>query len=203
MIDYVKKNKKHIQSSGFIMPLTLILVTLILTVSSGITTIIGKELFFSRLQRDSNTAYYVADTAMECATFLDDTFLNGEGLGIFEYPPFGINTATSTLNFVNLSRQSSGIPTILMTDIRCAAVPIFNSDITSFSVEEGEDPDGAPSVISSYTMMMGAGDGEVSCAKVTVNKTASWRQIIARGFNTCNFGAKNVLERAIVSTSER
>lgn len=202
-------NKKR-NTQGFIMPLTLVLVALILMVSSGITTIIGKELFFSRLARDSNTAYYIADTAMECATFLDDTFVNADGLGVFEYPPFGINTATSTLEFVNINRQRPassgglGIPVLNMTDIRCASVAVFDSNISDFQVEEGLASDGVtPSVISSYTMVMDAGDGKTSCAKVTVNKTATWRQIISRGFNTCNFGGSNVLERAIVSTSER
>lgn len=192
---FLKKKYK-----GFILPLALVLVTLILTVAGGITTIIGKELFFSRLERDSNTAYYIADTAMECATFLDETFVNSDGSGIFEDP---VNTATTTLTYINFSRQAAGIPTLLLSDIRCASVPIFDSTASDFAVEDGLAADGSASKITTYTMKMDAGNGLTSCAKVIVNKTNTWRQIIARGFNTCNFGSKNVLERAVVSTSER
>ena len=37
---------------------------------------------------------------------------------------------------------------------------------------------------------------------VSVNKSGTWRQIIAQGFNTCNLSSNSLIERAVVSTSE-
>ncbi len=193
---------------AFIMPLTLTLAALILTVAGGITMIIGKELFFSRLTRESATAYYTADTALECATVVDESYNGTDGNGLFQYDL--LNEATSTLNYVNTIRQAQGIRTLLLTDILCASVPILDSDRSSFTTTTTDstgsalqDPYGNQTVMSSFTMMMDTGEGTVACAKVTVEKSLSWRQIIARGFNSCNFGTKNLLERAVISTSER
>jgi hypothetical protein len=182
------------------MPLTLILTTLILTVSSGITTIVIKELFFSRLSRDSDLAYYAADAALECASFLNDTYVNSDGSGLFENP---VNDATATLTYINLKRQSESVPPLALTDIRCASVPIFDSTVTNFAVTNSLKSDGiTPSKLSTFSMQMDIGEGKTRCAIVTVNKTTSWTQIIARGFNTCSITGKNVVERAVVGTSE-
>jgi hypothetical protein len=193
---------------AFIMPLALTLSALILTVAGGITMIIGKELFFSRLTRESATAYYAADTALECATVIDESYNGTEGNGLFQYDL--INEATSTLNYVNTVRQAQGIRTLLLTDIKCASVSLFDSTQSNFTTTTTDrtgallqDPNGNQTVISSFTMTMDTGEGTITCAKVTVEKSISWRQIIARGFNSCNFGTKNLLERAVISTSER
>ena len=168
--------------------------------------ILGKELYFSRLTRESATAYYAADTALECAKTLDAVYSDSEGNGLFDSP---LHTATDTIAYVNTIRYSQGIGTITFLDIRCASVSVFDgsvTDITSTTTDrygnDLVDPYGASSTKTSFTLPMNAGEGETICAKVTIEKSNSWRQIIARGFNTCNFGSRRVLERAIISTTQ-
>jgi hypothetical protein len=55
---------------------------------------------------------------------------------------------------------------------------------------------------TTFNLRMDLGDGTERCAEVTVNKTPTFRQIISRGFNTCNFGANNFIERAVINTTE-
>lgn len=189
------------------MPLTLTLAALILTVTGGITMILGKELFFSRMTRESATAYYAADTALECAKALDAMYTDSQGNGLFDSP---LHTATDTLAYVNTVRYSQGIGTINFLDIRCASVSIFDSGVTDiFSTTTDKygnyltDPYGASSTKTYFTLPMNAGEGGgIVCAKVSVEKSNAWRQIIARGFNTCNFGARMLLERAVINTTE-
>ena len=38
------------------------------------------------------------------------------------------------------------------------------------------------------------------CAKVTINKTQSFRQVIAQGYSSCN-GTGNTVERAVINTT--
>ena len=62
---------------------------------------------------------------------------------------------------------------------------------------------------STYTMKMDLGLDPADltntsrlyrCAKVTVNKTLSFRQIIAQGYSSCTVGA-GTIERAVVNTT--
>ena len=56
--------------------MAMLLSAIILTVSVGITTILAKEIFFSQLSRESQLAYYAADTHFECASFIDDGYID-------------------------------------------------------------------------------------------------------------------------------
>jgi hypothetical protein len=51
-------------------------------------------------------------------------------------------------------------------------------------------------------MRMDLGDGTARCANVTVNKTATYRQIISRGYNTCDAGSSRFIERAVINVTE-
>jgi hypothetical protein len=70
-------------------------------------------------------------------------------------------------------------------------------------------PDKEYGVTSSFNMQMDLGlDPEDTlgtrhlyrCAKVTVSKTASFRQVIAQGYSSCE-GTGNAIERAVVNTT--
>lgn len=194
---------------GFILPLTLLVSSIILTVATGISVILTKELYFSRVSRDSHLAYYAADTALMCAIMVDSKYIDpNTGLGIFPYQPAPadpILEMEGVMNEVNMQRQARNLSTLTLDDISCATSLIFDITTPTFSVEEfsrinslDEEENGKT---STFSMRMDLGDGTTRCALVIVSKTSKYRQIIARGFAACE-GTGRSIERAIINTTE-
>ena len=192
------------QKRAFILPLTLLITTIILAVATGISTILVKQLFFSRLSRESHTAYYSADSGLSCAVYMDDAYIDqSTGQGIFEYDPLDTSgtwnqVVLDSVNNARISRGISPIPTL--NDIKCATTPVFVVASSSIAVSDYGAP--AKGRTTTFNLSMDLGDGTIRCAQVTINKTATFRQIISRGFNTCNTSATNFIERAVINTTE-
>lgn len=208
-IFFLQKNTGWKYAKGFILPLALLVCTIILAISVGISTILTKELFFSKLSRDSQVAYYAADDGMMCATMIDDTYVDPlTGIGIFPYDP-GIDGMTSiqnTLNQVNSQRAGRGYSSVSLYSIRCATSPIFDPTSTGFVVNSysrvnssGVTENGRTSV---FSMRMDLASGATRCARIIINKTATYRQIISRGFSNCGVTGLQTVERAVISTTE-
>jgi hypothetical protein len=199
------KRIARLRHKGFVMPLTLVISVIILTIASGISVILSKELYFSRLSRLSQTAYYAADDGMMCATMIDDGYLDPDtGLGIFEYTN-GL-TAQNVLDKINNNRTARGLTTISLNSIKCATSDIFNSAVSNYSTSAFSrvNSQGAPENgrTTTFSMTMSLGGGSVRCAQITINKTVKYRQIISRGFANCSTTSLYRIERAIVSTTE-
>ena len=205
LLKYLKQNRLK---KGFILPLTLLVCSIILTVATGISVILTKELYFSKVSRESQLAYYAADTGMMCALMVDGTYIDGTtGLGIFPYD--GVIDPTiemqAVLDKVNYQRQLRNLSTLILSDIKCATAPIFDVPISGFNAvafsrtnSAGVDEVGRT---STFDMRMNLGDGTTRCAMVVISKTSKYRQIISRGFAACE-GASHNIERAIINTTE-
>jgi hypothetical protein len=194
-----------IRSRGFILPLTLIVCVIILTIATGISIILTKELYFSKLSRLSQVAYYAADNGLMCATMVDDQYIDpATGLGIFQYA----NTPTpqSVLTTINTNRSIRGLSSIALNSIKCATSDIFDTSITNYNVtpfsrvDSGGNTD--TGMTTTFNMKMTIGTSDTRCASVVINKTLIYRQIISRGFASCGTVYSFPIERAIVSTSE-
>jgi hypothetical protein len=197
------KNKNR----AFILPLTLLITTVILAVATGISSILLKQMFFSRLSRESLAAFYAADSGLACAIYIDDAYVDqATGIGIFEYDPtLGAGVWTQTVfDSVNDLRFSRGIPLITTVDnIKCATTPIFIVASSSISVSDFSSTGGpADGRTTTFDYSMNLGDGTNRCATITINKTENYRQIISQGYNTCNKGSMNLIERAVINTTE-
>lgn len=205
MNTFFQQSNNKARTRGFVLPLTLIVCVIILTIATGISVILAKELYFSKLSRLSQIAYYAADSGLMCATMIDDKYIDPEtGLGIFEYN--NLVTSQSVLDKINVSRVVNGQSAITLADIKCATSDIFDETATSFAVtpfsrtDTAGNPDNGQT--STFNMRMDLGGGEYRCATVVVNKTSKYRQIISRGFASCNSVFAYPIERAIVSTAE-
>lgn len=195
---------------GFVLPLTLLICSIILSVATIVSTVLLKGLYFSRLSRDSQLAYYAADAGLMCATTIDDAYTDPvTGLGIFESS--NITTADSVLASVNTYRASRGLAALTLyggsTSIKCGASEIFNPSTSDFSTQPysrvnsaGNTENGRTSI---FTMHMDLGDGTERCAKVTVNKTSTYRQIISQGFAKCVANGGIAVERAVISVTNK
>ncbi len=205
--------KKKVSLDGFILPLAMLLSTLILLVSFGITSIIVREAKFTRIVRDSFIAYNAADMAVTCVAFIDNSYTNrSTGYGIFptSITPFSVAQSQSeiddTIVQTNFDRSVRGLPSIALTDVKCGGVRIFDTSVTSiaysaytYTKSDGSVEDGKKSTL---TLSLPLTNGDSRCAKVVFNKTPSFNQIIVSGYSTCEVNSLHRLERVIVSSAE-
>lgn len=195
---------------GFILPLTMLVCTIVLIIASGVTTILAKQIYFAQLERQSQAAYYAADNGAMCAVLIDDKYYDPTtGTGIFPYDPINppFTYMDDVMQYVNDDRADRNLTSFELTDIRCATSYIFNQGgTTNFAVAPFSRINslGAPESgrSSSFSMRMDLGDGTYRCADITVNKTLHYRQIISRGYATCNENASVRIERAVINTTE-
>lgn len=199
---------RHLRISsvrGFILPFTMLIATMVLIVMLTGANILTKQLFFSKIYKQSQAAYYAADDAINCALIIDETYnqifpgFNGQDDDREIY-------MTGVLSDTNNIRTARGIPTIpSLDDITCAQMHIFKNEESNFTISEtpyvhtenGVDEYG---VTSSFNVKIPLASGTFRCAKVTVNKTPNFRQIIAQGYATCGSSIDTV-ERAVVNTT--
>ncbi len=206
-LKYIRINKNI--KLGFVLPFTLFISGIMLLISLGISTILQKQIFFSQVARDSQAAYYAADNAVACVVSIEETYVNATGTGIFPYDITSMDM-DATLSYVNGNRTASGYSSLAATvpEIKCAQSNIFTTDPeTDFEIstinftrtlplggtEEGKT--------STFKMKMNVGGGVYRCAKVTVNKTETYRQIIAQGYAICDRPSGSI-ERAVVNTTQ-
>lgn len=203
---------------GFVLPFTLLICAIMLLISVGISTILMKQIYFSNLGRESQIAYYAADNALACAVSMEETYESGSS-GIFPSDPLILLTESNIaimetkLDTINALRSAIEPPIIPLAanlnDIKCAQSAMFDtsvsvSDFTANTLFQREIPahDSEPAtteegVTSTFKMKMKIDDGEYRCAKVTVNKTETYKQIVAQGYSKCD-NTRGAIERAVV-----
>lgn len=207
MSTLLAKLYRNLPRKGFILPFTMLIVTLVLFVFMTGSNSLAKQLFFSKMYRQSQTAYYIADDAVSCTLSIDDTFQNDDGYGIFP----GVTSddpaeyMAETIDQINVRRLIAGLTTIFLEDIKCAQVAIFDTAQSGFEVSSTDYEYDGPSGLevgktSTFNMRMPDKDGTFRCAKVTVNRTQFFRQIIGQGYSACGGGLDSV-ERAVVNTT--
>lgn len=226
------ENKKRPQ--GFVLPFTMLISVLVLFVTTSSMTLLSKQLYFSKLYKQSQSAYYAADDAITCTASIDDTYVGDDGLGIFPSNPSFDSTASlvyinDVLQYINDKRRGVGedgiptnpsVPEITLTGqsaIRCGKSLIFdqNPSESGFAISSTNYTNTSSSTNLEYgktisfkmRMDLGLDPSDITntkhlyrCAKVTVNKTQSFRQIISQGYSTCD-NLNTAVERAVVNTT--
>lgn len=205
---------------GFVLPFTLLICAIMLLISVGISTVLMKQIYFSNLGRESQSAYYAADNALACTIAIEDTYTSPSGDGMFPSDPLklitteNINDMSVKLDSINALRAANEPPLMplaaTLTDIKCAQSSVFDTDtdVSDFTVlptpfhREIPAHDSVPAttedgVTTTFKMKMRI-DGDIyRCAKVTVNKTVTYKQIIAQGYSRCDKPSGSI-ERAVV-----
>ncbi len=201
-----KKNPK-----GFVLIYTLFVSTIMLLITTSISVSLIKQIYFSRISRQSQVAYFAADSAVACTISVDDTYVDAGGLGIFPYDSTSLDPLLdmqNVLDYVNSIRSFRGLELVpTLNSITCAQSSIFDDSVNDFTVSTttfSRPTDIAPffeeGKTSTFTMRMDTGDGTYRCARVTVNKTPTYRQIIAQGYASCD-STGGTVERAIVNVT--
>lgn len=169
-------NKKNIcvysiKKKGFVLLFAVLTSSILLAIGLGIFSIAYKELLLSSSDRESQIAFYAADSAAECAVYWDAIhpgFIDGI---------FGLVDAGGVV----YDADSSGIP-------MCAGVDINDTWTVTGS--------GVFPIVTTFDLTFEDG----SCAKVTVTKnysSVSNTEIRSRGFNSCDTNTSRRAERGL------
>ena len=173
------KENKLVFNTGFVLPFSVLVSGILLSIGLGIFSITMKELAISSSGRESQFAFYAADTGGECALYWD---IRHTG---FTDSVFATSTDSSVpVNPVNCNRQD-------MTIDASGWDPTEGWEILNSSV------DGAT---TQFDMLFSNG----SCATVYVFKGSNTlegipgsTQIDSHGFNTCNVNNPRRVERGL------
>lgn len=222
---FSKKLRNYLKTlPGFVLPFTLLICAIMLLISVSISTILIKQIYFSNIERDSQVAYYAADNAIACALSIDETYSDARGIGLFPYDVASSSEEAtkyvdSVLKEIKERRAAFKPPMSVVagdrTEIKCAQSFMLNSlpSPSDFKTNDGvifshtfPAHDSVPETTetgksSSFLMQMDLDGGTTfRCAKVTVNKTLSYRQIIAQGYSRCDV-PEGRIERAVINTT--
>lgn len=151
IIKNIKKNKGHVPyeakgfRSGFVLLYAVMLSSIILAITLGVANISLKEINFSTSAKDTNDAFFAADTGAECALYYDKSttsaFIdpsppsiscNGNDVALTSNPPYW-NFIVSQLG----SERKS-----------CAKVTVDKSDPTSTAIISKGYNDGGDAIDS-------------------------------------------------------
>jgi len=195
-----------LRAAGFTLLFASLIGSLVIAVGLAILDITIKQLALASAGRESQQAFYSADTGTECALYLD----RGAGFTDCRLGFFGAPSTTSSGSGMTICGQDSGVPNIPhiapgSNDIQC-----LGKKITITRTLRGDSVENIFELQKPYTLV-GSSDNEDMCFSVAVLKTidtsgnavASGTTIIeSRGYNTCNVDAVNRFERAIRTVNQ-
>lgn len=169
-----KKSKPNLMS-GFTLLLSIIVTGMLLLVSFIVADLVLKQLLITSAGQQSQIAFYVADSGIECAQYWD---LKGGNDSSFATSTVGGSVLCNNNPVITTGSQT--IPTYTVNSVIGGAASISgNQGISFFTINFANS----------------------SCAIVKVTKnTNNTTTIDSRGYNTCNTSALRRFERGITVT---
>ncbi len=134
MIGFKPYLLKTVRQRGFSLFIAIILSAVAATVTLALTTLSYKSLLLSSAARESQYAFYAADTALECALYWDNGNFNSFPYAATPGTVPGITCAGVTLSVsgtaynANTTRYQSNWFTVNGSD--CARITIYKTDGT-------------------------------------------------------------------------
>ena len=178
-IDVSRSTSNGMKNRGFAMLFTVVIISAVSIITAGLTNAIYKQIVLSSLARDSQTAFYQADTASDCALYAD---LVVNTLG--NHPEYFNNTNTNGQPWL------CGNPNDVTDNLIIKFIPNPDPSIINYTIEP------TPTIVS---------DGG-PCFKIDVVKTpgtdingnAILNVVVkARGYNLCDMNNSRTVEREI------
>jgi type II secretory pathway pseudopilin PulG len=191
MITFLKKQNKKIQERGFTLLFAVLVSTLIISISATVISIAIRQTIISGTSRESQYAFYAANTALEC---------------VFYWDKIGITNATTSVIFP--APGESRLAASELNDVKCLGGNITTGAgfDTPFAQKNWDT-----SVSNETTVFIEVKDTESTaaaslhkyCAQATITKeNVSGRietTIDARGYNTCDLTSPRAVERGLVN----
>jgi Tfp pilus assembly protein PilX len=173
------------KEKGFALLFAVLVSTLVVSIGASIISIALRQTLLSGTSRESQYAFYAANTVLECAFYWDIT-----NPSVFPAP--------------GDTQISSGDSDA--SDINCSGVNIITGDGATTSFPRAWDT----SVSDQTTFYIEIKDtqsvspgGATQCAQATVKKSVNASGIIttkieARGYNTCDLKNPRAVERGLI-----
>jgi len=173
-IPYTLRPTPSSSRRGFVLSLAVLVSGILLSIGLAIFSSALKELILSSSGRESQFAFYAADTGSECALYWD-----------IRHPGFPTSVFATSSDSTILP-DGSGV-FCNTEDITVVA--------TGWDPANGWDVSGLSGSSATTVFDMAFANG--SCATVTVIKDSGTTQIDSRGFNTCDIGNPRRVERGL------
>jgi len=182
------QNKK----GGFSVLFASLIGSLVLAIGLAILSITLKQITLASAGRESQRAFYAADTGTEFALYLDRGGENFENCpnGIFPIP----GQSTSICDVTEVAYRFDGET---LNDDGSGSLGV-NDDFNSVA--------GVSDSVTNISVRRSNTSGDPICFDIEVSKTSDDNgitvetEIVVRGYNTCNESATNRFERAIRTT---
>ena len=172
----LKVENKKINIKGFTLLTAIVTTGILLLISFLIANIAYKQLLIAFTNQESQTAFYSADSGIECATYWDVKNPNNPGISAF---------STTTSGSVACNNNS-----VITTNSQ--AVPAHGAWASGQSLIGG----GGANARSSFLINLTQG-----CVIVDVIKNANGStKIDSYGYNTCTAGVLRRYERGVTVT---
>ncbi len=171
-------NNKNKNKKGFAMLFTVVIVSAVSVITAGLTNAIYKQIVLSSLAQDSQTAFYQADTASDCALYAD---LVTRSI----HPGYFTNSTPTGQPWSCGNPDGSGINNL---SIKSISDPNF---LIHYTIETNETiaSEGGPCFKIDVTKNNGGVDaGGYTIINVTVKAT---------GYNICDLTNPRTVEREI------
>lgn len=178
----MKKNNQQldIQKKGFTLFIAMIVSGLILAVGFSIGNIILKELALGSFGKESQVAFYAADSMRECALYWDKKNAAGYDVGI---SPFATDTPwTNDADIIARIRCGTGVPGTGGVGAVGGFSKIMGDDsgVNNTAIHTGD----LYATTTFYAVFKDLGSTPViACAKATIIKRLNQTTIESRGYN--------------------
>jgi hypothetical protein len=151
---------------GFTLLLASLFAAIALSLGTSIYEIAQKEVTLSSIGRDSQFAFYAADTAAECALYWDSRF------NYFSTTTPSTSASCDGKTLTVSGRSNSYVPTSTMTfeiDLFTDVSPGYCADV---SVQKGVNPS-----TNAVQTLINANGYSVNCASIDTSQTALQRSV--------------------------
>ncbi len=163
-------------SGGFALLFAILASSVLLSIGLAIWNIAFREVLLSSFGRESQSAFYVADSAIECALYHD--FI---GTNVF---------ATSTDSFISSPGRYVDYKTIDCGGLSSAKMSIYKPPLGDYQID-------AKNATSTFTIKIGSGQAIVLVGKSDPGTGRSMTNIVSHGQNSSNAGDPTLVERGL------
>jgi len=148
----VQYRKRKLSGSGFIILFAVTLSSIILAVALGVTNIALKEVKFGTSAKDTNNAFFSADTGIECALMNDKpptkfptagpataitcastvpTYSSGSNTGLYNFIVINLGSANTSCAKVSVFKDAATSPPYTITRITSKGYNIGDASCNS------------------------------------------------------------------------
>lgn len=192
------KIKKIKNNKGFTLLFAILVSVMILSVGASMITITLKQLILSGSGRESQFAFYAANTGIECALYWDlHPKMESDGTASYTFPTSGQSLRT---DFSNVTCDGGEIKTGI--GFSADSENSFTTDLSGY--EWDSTPDSYPNDYTFRMTITNDNNNTLYCNQVIVSKELGLNNrvkttITSRGLNTCNPDENaRAVERALV-----